>query len=96
MVIHAQTDAWVMIESCQHVLQIPGQPKGQAAWWGPKDDKALLVGYKQQGGLPWVNKAITSTVDAVLLDPSLDFTVKVSLRAVTMHALRYQTLQLFW
>lgn len=53
------------------------------------------MGYQQQGGLPWVNKAITSTVDAVLLDPSVDFSVKVSLRAVTMRSLGDQFLHLF-
>ncbi len=59
-------------------MQIPGQPKGLAPWWGPKDDRALLQGYHQQGGIPWNTRAITSAVDAVLSNSSLDFSVKVS------------------
>ena len=58
-------------------MQIPSSMKGQAAWWGPKDDRALLKGYWQQGGIPWSHKAITATVDAILSDDDLDFSVKV-------------------
>ena len=52
--------------------------KGQAAWWGPKDDRALLKGYWQQGGIPWNHKAINATVDAILSNNDLDFSVKVN------------------
>ncbi len=60
-------------------LQIPGQPRVQAPWWGPKDDRALLVGYNRQGAIPWINKAIISTVEGILSDPTLNFSVRVSL-----------------
>jgi len=59
-------------------LQISGQPRVQAPWWGPKDDRALLVGYYRQGGIPWINKAIMSTVEGILSDPTLNFSVRVS------------------
>ena len=50
----------------------------QAPWWGPKDDRALLGGYNRQGGIPWINKAIMSTVEGILSDPTLNFSVRVS------------------
>lgn len=59
-------------------VQIPGQPKGHASWWGPKDDRALLQGYHQEGGIPWNTKAFTAAVDAILSNSSLEFSVKVS------------------
>lgn len=57
--------------------QVPGQPRREAAWWGPKDDRALLQGYFKHGGILWVHKAITAAVDSILSDASLDFSVKV-------------------
>ncbi|KAL0028186.1 hypothetical protein WJX79_000439 [Trebouxia sp. C0005] len=63
------------------ITKISGQPRVQAPWWGPKDDRALLVGYKRQGGIPWLNKAIMSTVDGILSDPTLDFSVRLVQKA---------------
>lgn len=57
---------------------MPGQPRREAAWWGPKDDRALLQGYYKHGGILWAHKAITAAVDSILSDKNLDFTVKVS------------------
>ncbi|KAL0045080.1 hypothetical protein WJX82_007731 [Trebouxia sp. C0006] len=59
------------------VTKIPGQPRVQAPWWGPKDDRALLVGYNRQGAIPWVNKAIMSTVEGILSDPTFNFSVRL-------------------
>lgn len=63
---------------------MPGQPWREAAWWAPKDDKALLQGYYKHGGIFWAHKAITAAMDSILSDQSLDFTVKVTVLAVTV------------
>lgn len=63
--------------------QVSGQPKREAAWWGPKDDRALLQGYYKHGGITWVNKILTAVVDSILSDSTLDFSVKVSTGKVT-------------
>lgn len=65
------------------LVQVPGQPQREAAWWGPKDDRALLQGYHKHGGILWAHKAITAAVDSILSDEDLDFTVKVTILAVT-------------
>ena len=57
---------------------MPGQPRREAAWWGPKDDRALLQGYYKHGGILWAHKAITAAVESIMSDDDLDFTVKVS------------------
>ena len=59
------------------MLQVPGGVKGLPHWWGPKDDKALLIGYHRLGGLPWNSRLMLAIADAILGDASLDFSVKV-------------------
>lgn len=65
-------------------MQVPGRPQREAAWWGPKDDRALLQGYYKHGGILWAHRAIAAAVDSVLSDEDLDFTVKVTLLAETV------------
>ena len=60
------------------LLQVSGQPRREAAWWGPKDDRALLQGYYKHGGITWVHKALTAAVESILSDSTLDFSVKVN------------------
>ncbi|KAL3151223.1 hypothetical protein ABBQ38_013064 [Trebouxia sp. C0009 RCD-2024] len=59
------------------LTKVPGHTRREAAWWGPKDDRALLQGYFKHGGILWVQKAITAAADSILSDASLDFSVKL-------------------
>ena len=75
-----------LIPQARGYTQISGQPGREAAWWGPKDDKALLQGYHKHGGITWVSKTISAAVETILSDTSLEFSVKVNahLTAATM------------